>query len=129
MLSHFSADLSNLKERRLKEKTYSIKTLSCATELHALLKEQNEIKRLKPFFNRMGIREKQPWGIYFFGDFAQKASQFFELRILNEKNEGEFPQAQKILSASTLGSAKGLLESLKREHHLCSHWISFHSGA
>jgi len=129
VLSHFSADLHDLKERRLKEKTFSIDTFHCPTELMALLKEQSEIKKHKPFFNRVGIRDKHPWSLNLFPHSKNNPMAFNEIRILNEKDLAEFPNTIKILNCASLSSARAQLETLKTEHRLCANWISFSKKA
>lgn len=124
VLSHFSADLQNLKERRLKEKTCQITFKALGSELIALLFESEEIKRLKPFFNRVGLRDKSPWGIYLVPPPRDTSDRYAELRLINQARVGEVPGATLLKTFTSLRAAKALLNDWQKEHQLCAHFIS-----
>ena len=125
VLQHFSADLQNLKERRLKEKTVRVEFKETGSELLALLFELEEIKRLKPFFNRAGMKDKTPWGIYLVKNSLKNPDSYNELRLMNEKFAALMPEVEKLRAYTSGRAARSILDTWRKEHQLCSYFISF----
>ncbi len=68
VLSHLSA--KGKRSVNVKSQLTGITCEETGSELLALLKEQDEIKRLKPLFNRAGRRMRFNWGLYNYADRA-----------------------------------------------------------
>ncbi len=78
VLSHLSA--KGKRSLTVKSQLTEITCQETGSELLALLKEQDEIKRLKPLFNRAGRRTRFNWGLYNYMD-RSGYERFFVQRV------------------------------------------------
>lgn len=134
VLSHFSNDLRDLKERKLKEQVRSITYEETGSELLALLHESDTIKKLKPIFNRAQRRERNLFGIYRVSNASNDGmAAYHELRLMSLADEesalqpghaGEQSQWQLLKSFASKRSAINFLQELCKEEALCTHFVS-----
>lgn len=66
--SHFTRNDPDPKRQHLIRQVHQISCKECASELHALILESTEIKKLWPVFNRSQKRPQQQFGLYSFYD-------------------------------------------------------------
>lgn len=110
VLSHF-ANCSTAKAMEMKNHIAFIEYEETGSELIALLKESEEIKRHKPYYNRALRRESFNIGLFYETD--KKGYIRFKTRRLNDKSK--LP----VTTFSSNHSARGFLERLTAEFELC----------
>lgn len=111
VLSHFND--KSLKERTMFELISDIKYELTGNELVALLFESAEIKRLQPKFNRAQKRKTESHGLY-----AYEGQNGVIQLAFGKLNKSALP----VLTFYTLGQAKGYVEKLVENHHLCNRY-------
>jgi DNA polymerase-3 subunit epsilon len=109
VLSHLSD--KGKRALRMKEKVVDVDYILTGSELLALLKESDEIKKSRPLFNRAGRRIRFNWGIFGFAD-RRGYQRFFIDRIDGKEQEplDAFVSKDKAVSA---------LDQWVREYDLC----------
>ncbi len=115
---HFTNE--NAKSREMQKKVASVSYESTGNELVALLKENQEIKELKPKYNRALKRDIFSHALYHFKDDQGYINLKIGRASKNKKN---------ITTFSTLRSAKNALESWVQEYELCSRLGGLHNGS
>lgn len=110
VLSHF-ANNTNAKALEMKANIAHIRHSVTGSELVALLKESEEIKRLKPVFNRAQRRSRYNVGLYASYDSAG----YLTFRTEHIRKGAVEP----ISAFSSVAEAKGYLERMLDEHQLC----------
>ncbi len=83
--SHFSNNAANKRKQDFIRDIYAIEFKTCITELHALVLEAIEIKRIWPLYNRSQKRFEQQYGLYTLED------QNGLLRLAVEKKRKHLP--------------------------------------
>lgn len=83
--SHFSNNAANKRKQDFIRDIFSIDFKTCATELHALVLEAIEIKKIWPIYNRSQKRFEQQYGLYSLED------QNGLLRLAVEKKRKHLP--------------------------------------
>lgn len=96
-----------------------LKYIVTGSELVALLLESDEIKRLKPLYNRAQIRSVFSYGIFMKID----SKGYFDLYV--DKNE---PLSKPLTTFSSSGEAKDFMHFLADEFNLCHTHCGLHSG-
>lgn len=112
---HFTS--TNPKQRRMQLKVAAVTYEETGSELVALLKESEEIKQIKPFFNRALKRSKFSHGLYSFTD----SNGYINLKI--EQINGKL---NAITTFSNGRSAKQFIAKLADEHNLCQKLTGLH---
>lgn len=98
------------KSKKLQLLVRSVSHEATGSELVALLKESEEIKRIKPKFNRALKRKRFTHGLYSFTD---------ENGYLNLKVEHILPKKTYITTFGNLQSAKSFMEKMLEKYSLC----------
>lgn len=115
---HFTNE--NAKSREMQKKVASVSFENTGNELLALLKENQEIKELKPKYNRALKRDIFSHALYHFKD----DNGYINLKI------GKASKTKKsITTFSTLRSAKNSLQAWIEEYELCSRLGGVHNGS
>lgn len=107
--SHFSNNAANKRKQDFVREIYAIEFKTCITELHALVLEAIEIKRIWPLYNRSQKRFEQQYGLYTFEDqngllrlaIEKKRKHLPALYSFARKDEG-FELARKMLQQFSL---------------------------
>ena len=110
VLSHFR-NSSTKKAIEMRNEIASIDYELTGNELIALLKESNEIKTLKPFYNRAQRRAISQYGLYTYTDSAG----YIRFEIAKNTNSTNTP----ICSFSGAKSGKNYLQNLITKYQLC----------
>jgi DNA polymerase-3 subunit epsilon len=110
VLSHF-ANHTNTKALEMKASIAHIRYAVTGSELVALLKESEEIKRFKPIFNRAQRRSR--FNIGLFASYDEQG--YLQFRAERLRRSGPEP----VTAFSTLVEARGYLEHMVDEHQLC----------
>jgi DNA polymerase-3 subunit epsilon len=105
---HFSS--TNPKSRSLQRKIAYVKHELTGSELIALLKENEFIKKLQPEYNSALTKTKFTHGVYLSTD--KKGYQLLKIKPINAKGKP-------ITTFSSLTSAKGFLEQMVTSYQLC----------
>jgi DNA polymerase-3 subunit epsilon len=110
VLSHFANNTNN-KAVEMKAHIAHIRYAVTGSELVALLKESDEIKRFKPIFNRAQRRSRFNVGLFQFQDPAG----YLTFKTEHLRKGGQEP----ISAFSTVAEARGYLERMLEEVQLC----------
>lgn len=108
---HFTND--STKSKKIQLQVSSITYEATGSELIALLKESEEIKRNKPIFNRALKRTHFSYGLYQFTDSLG----YLNLRAYTIKSQSEIETP--ITTFSNLQSAKSFLNRMTIKYNLC----------
>lgn len=112
---HFTS--SNPKSKKMQLQVTAVTYEDTGSELVALLKESEEIKQNKPFFNRALKRSIFSHGLYSFTD----DNGYINLKASTVNRKG-----MPIITFSNMRSAKGFLTKLIDEHKLCQKLSGLH---
>lgn len=112
---HFTS--TNPKSKKIQLQVAAVTYEDTGSELVALLKESEEIKRNKPFFNRALKRTMFSHGLYSFTD---------ENGYLNLKVSRANGKASPITTFSNMRSAKSFITKMAEEHNLCQKLTGLH---
>ena len=112
---HFTSD--NPKSKKIQLQVATVTYEDTGSELVALLKESEEIKRIKPFFNRALKRTIFSHGLY---DFIDENG-YINLKIAKVSN-----QTQAITTFSNIRSAKHFITKITDTHQLCQKLTGAH---
>jgi DNA polymerase III subunit epsilon len=119
VLSHF-ANNTNVKALEMKASIAHIRFAVTGSELVALLKESEEIKRFKPVFNRSQRRSRFNVGL-----FARKdPAGYLQFHVERLRKGGSEP----VSAFSTLLEARGYLEHMLEEETLCQRLLGLQKG-
>lgn len=110
VLSHF-ANNTNSKALEMKANIAHIRYAVTGSELVALLKESDEIKRFKPIFNRAQRRSRFNIGLF----ASYDAAGYLQFRLERLRKGGLEP----VSAFSSLLEARGYLERMLDEQQLC----------
>jgi DNA polymerase-3 subunit epsilon len=105
---HFTSD--DRKSKKIQSLVSAVSYDDTGSELVALLKESEEIKRLKPIFNRALRRNKFSHGLYSFED---------EHGYINFKIAKVDGKTSPITTFSSLQSAKKFISNITEKYELC----------
>lgn len=113
---HFTSD--NRKSKKIQEEVEAVSYEETGSELVALLKENEEIKSIKPKHNRALRRTK----------FKSQLVQFRdEAGYINLRLEKADPRKEHITTFATSHSAKQYLEKMLVEYNLCQSKMGLHT--
>ena len=112
---HFTS--TNHKSKKIQLQVAAVTYEETGSELVALLKESEEIKRNKPFFNRALKQNIFSHGLYSFTD----DNGYVNLKISNTNRKGT-----PIITFSNMRSAKSFTTKLVDEHNLCQKLTGLH---
>ncbi len=112
---HFTS--TNHKSKKMQLQVVAVTYEDTGSELVALLKENEEIKRNKPFFNRALKRSIFSHGLYSFTD----DNGYINLKASNVNRKGT-----PIVTFSNMRSAKSFVSRLVDEHNLCQKLSGLH---
>ncbi|MUP46985.1 exonuclease [Gramella sp. BOM4] len=115
---HFTNE--NAKSREMQRKVASVSYELTGNELIALLKENQEIKQIKPRYNRALKKNVFSHALYHFTD---------ENGYLNLKIARANKNKQNITTFSSLRSAKNSLNKWVAEYELCERLAGLHNGS
>jgi DNA polymerase-3 subunit epsilon len=114
---HFTSE--NRKSLEIQKEVASISYEATGNELNALLKENEEIKRNKPKFNKSLSKTVFSYALY----QSKDENGFIHLRI------GKADRRKKTVTTFTnLQQAKHLLSNLVEEYNLCQSYTGIHEG-
>jgi DNA polymerase-3 subunit epsilon len=114
---HFTSD--NKKSREIQKEVASVSYEATGNELNALLKENEEVKRNKPKFNRSAKRTLFSHALY----QATDKDGFIHLRV------GKIDGRKKYITAfANLQQAKSALEKILQEYELCQRFTGLYEG-
>lgn len=119
VLSHF-ANNTNGKAVEMKANISHIRYAVTGSELVALLKESDEIKRFKPIFNRMQRRSRFNVGLFASPD----ASGYLQFRTERLRKGGPEP----VGAFSTMAEVRGYLERMVDALQLCQRHMGLQKG-
>jgi DNA polymerase-3 subunit epsilon len=108
---------TNIKSKKIQLKVNAVTYEETGSELIALLKESEEIKRIKPMFNRALKQTLFSHGLYSFTD----ENGYTNLKI-EPVNGKEIP----ITTFSNFRSAKSFMNKITDEHNLCQKLTGLH---
>lgn len=114
---HFTND--NRKSREIQKEVASISYEATGNELNALLKENEEIKKNKPKYNRALTKSIFNYALYQFVDTAGY------IRLEISKADG---RKKNITTFSSLPQAKSTLHSMVEDYQLCQRLTGIDSG-
>jgi DNA polymerase-3 subunit epsilon len=109
VISHFNNRTGN-KAQEMKSRTHHIDSEVTGSELIALLKESDEIKKNKPVFNRAQRKTSDRFGIASIVDNKG----YISLKLIKNSSDIE-----PIVSFNSMVSAKSSLEGLTEKYFLC----------
>ena len=115
---HFTSE--NRKSREIQKEVASVSYEATGNELNALLKENEEIKRNKPKYNKALTRTIFSYALYQSTD----ADGYVHLKI--GKADG---RKKNVTTFTNLQQAKAMLESIVEEYNLCQRLTGLHSGS
>ena len=113
---HFTS--SNPKQRKMQLKVVAVTYEETGSELVALLKESEEIKQIRPYFNRALKRSKFTHGLFSFED----NNGYINLKVSQVNGK-----ATPITTFSNGRSAKQFMIKLAEEHNLCQKLTGLHN--
>ena len=113
---HFTS--SNPKQRKIQLKVVAVTYEETGSELVALLKESEEIKQIRPYFNRALKRSKFTHGLFSFED----NNGYINLKVSQVNGK-----ANPITTFSNGRSAKQFMIKLAEEHNLCQKLTGLHN--
>ena len=124
VMSHFSADHSSQKERRLSEEVSRIEARETPGELGALLLESNLIKELSPLYNRM-LRKSKKLLIA-----KKKLTEAGYYKIVLEYTDNILIQTSKHVMGlfKSAAQAKDFLKKTAKEYFLCPKLLDLEKG-
>lgn len=114
---HFTSE--NRKSREIQKEVYSVSYEATGNELNALLKENEEIKRNKPKYNKALSKSIFSYALYESID----TEGYKHLRI--GKADG---RKKNITTFTNLQQAKSMLHAIVEEHNLCQRLTGIHAG-
>ncbi len=117
ILSHFS-NHSTVKALEMKQQIAHIRYEETGSELIALLKESEEIKKYQPVFNRAQRRSEFRIGV--FSHFDEKG--YLQFRVDRMRKRGIEAEA----AFTSVREAKGFLERMLHEFELCQRHLGIH---
>ncbi|MEM7040765.1 MAG: exonuclease domain-containing protein, partial [Bacteroidota bacterium] len=117
VLSHFSNNTTS-KAVEMKQNIAHIRCAVTGSELIALLKESEEIKRLRPLYNRAQRRSRVSIGLY----MEEDAQGYQRLKLVRLRKGLPEP----ITAFSKSREAKGFLEYIVQEFELCQTKCGLH---
>lgn len=120
VLSHFQGAHKSVRTMEMIALIHDVQSEETGSELIALLRENEEIKRLQPLYNRAQLRQNFRYGIY------QQVTQAGYLRLYIDKYR---QQKQPIAGYSSKGSAESALQRRGREFELCPKLYGAEQGA
>jgi len=112
---HFTS--TNPKSKKMQLQVAAVTYEDTGSELVALLKESEEIKRNKPFFNRALKRSIFSHGLFSFTD----DNGYLNLKVSNINRKGT-----PIITFSNMQSAKSFISKAVVEHNLCQKLSGLH---
>lgn len=115
---HFTND--NRKSLEIQKEVASISYEATGNELNALLKENEEIKRNKPKYNRGLSKNIFSYALYQFKD----EDGYWHLKI--GKADG---RKKSVTTFTNFQQAKALLNNIIEDHKLCQKFTGIHSGS
>ena len=110
ILSHFQGAYKSVRTMELINLIHDIQAEETGSELIALLRENEEIKRLQPLYNRAQLRQTFRYGIY------QNTTEEGYIRLFIDKYR---IKKQPVAGYSSKGSAESALLRRGREFELC----------
>jgi len=113
---HFTS--TNAKSKKMQLQVATVTYEDTGSELVALLKESEEIKQNKPFFNRALKRHIFSHGLYTFTD----DNGYLNLKVSNVNRKGT-----PIITFSNMRSAKSFISKAVDEHNLCQKLSGLHN--
>ncbi|WP_029037988.1 exonuclease domain-containing protein [Salinimicrobium xinjiangense] len=114
---HFTSE--NRKSLEIQKEVASVSYEATGNELNALLKENEEVKRNKPKYNKVLKGSIFSHALY----QSKDKDGYIHLRI------GKIDKRKKYINAfANLQQAKIALENIVREHRLCEKYTSLHNG-
>ena len=113
---HFTS--SNPKSKKMQLQVATVTYEDTGSELVALLKESEEIKRNKPFFNRALKQNIFSHGLFSYTD----DNGYINLKVANINRKGN-----PIITFSNMRSAKSFITNLVDEHNLCQKLTGLHN--
>ena len=113
---HFTS--SSPKQRKMQLKVVAVTYEETGSELVALLKESEEIKQIRPYFNRALKRSKFTHGLFSFED----NNGYINLKVSQVNGK-----ANPITTFSNGRSAKQFMIKLAEEHNLCQKLTGLHN--
>jgi DNA polymerase-3 subunit epsilon len=113
---HFTS--TNPKQRKMQLKVAAVTYEETGSELVALLKESEEIKQIRPYFNRALKRSKFTHGLFSFED----NNGYINLKVAQVNGK-----ANPITTFSNGRSAKQFMIKLADEHNLCQKLTGLHN--
>ena len=114
---HFTSD--NRKSKKIQDEIHAVTFEETGSELIALLKENEEIKRNRPKYNSALRRTKFK---------TQLVSYIDEKGYINLKTEKADPSSQAITTFSNTRSAKSFLEKVTESYQLCQNKVLHHKS-
>ncbi len=114
---HFTSE--NRKSREIQKEVASVSFEATGNELNALLKENEEIKRNKPKYNKALTKTIFSYALYQSSD----AEGYIHLKI--GKADG---RKKNVTTFTNLHQAKAMLQSIVEEYNLCQRLTGIHSG-
>ena len=114
---HFTSE--NRKSREIQKEVASVSFEATGNELNALLKENEEIKRNKPKYNKALTKTIFSYALYQSTD----AEGYIHLKI--GKADG---RKKNVTTFTNLHQAKAMLQSIVEEYNLCQRLTGIHSG-
>lgn len=115
---HFTSE--NRKSREIQKEVASVSYEATGNELNALLKENEEIKRNKPKYNKALTRTIFSYALYQSTD----AQGYLHLKI--GKADG---RKKSVTTFTNLQQAKAMLHSVVEEYNLCQRLTGIHAGS
>lgn len=110
ILSHFQGAHKSNRTMEMINSIHDISTEETGSELIALLRENEEIKRIQPLYNRAQLRQNFRYGIY------QKVEESGYIRLYLDKYR---LKNEPVAGYSSKGSAESALQRRGREFELC----------
>src|SRR5690606_30517162 len=117
VLQHFTND--NRKSREVQKEVAAITYEATGNELNALLKENEEIKKNKPKFNKALTRTVFSYALY----RSEDENGYIHLKI--GKADG---RKKSITTFTNLQQAKMVLTNILEEYQLCQKYTGLHTG-
>jgi DNA polymerase III subunit epsilon len=114
---HFTSD--NKKSREIQKEVISVTYEATGNELNALLKENEEIKRIKPKYNKALSKTIFSYALY----QSVNAEGYLQLKIA--KADG---RKKNITTFTNLQQAKAMLNHIIAEYKLCQRLTGIHTG-
>lgn len=116
---HFTKD--NPKSKQIQAEVASVSYDLTGNELVALLKENEEIKKIKPKYNRALKRDIFDYALYYFKDDED----YINLKLSKVKKD----QRHYITTFTTLNQGKKFIEKITKDFELCDKLVGVHKTA